>query len=283
MPATLPAAAVAQLDREPGSRVLWLRPEATDRVSYVLSLPAGPDLDDADLPQRSVAMRMLDDLVADLAVPRGSNAAEGLATYAVRFVAVPDPVPAWLVNALDAQSGLARVNFQGQVRVWRTLTPAARLTVVPPELNEVARGERFATRDELRLTPTEPLPSTREAAQVSVPAGPPGRLLALSERAHRGWVATVDGTPLRRVTVWGWAQGFELPPAGGALELRHDTSRRTASLAVQGFLLLVALVLAAPSVRRGDEEEPEEQPVADQAEPVEPAEPAIPTGNVRTI
>lgn len=281
VPAALPAAAVALLDREPGTRVLWLRPEAPERVSYVLSRPAGPDLSDADLPQRGAANRLLDSLVGDLAVPRGSNAAEGLATYAVRFVAVPDPVPPWLANALDAQAGLARVTFQGEVRVWRTVTPAARLTVVPPELAEAARGGRFATRDQLRLTPTVPLPSARESAEVEVPEGRPGRVLALSERAHRGWEARLDGQPLPRVTVWGWAQGFELPPEGGLLELRHEGSRRT-SLALQGVLLLVAVVLAAPSVRRGDDvtdEEPGEVVAEPEAEP----EPVPAGGNVRTL
>ncbi|HVF04521.1 MAG TPA: glycosyltransferase family 2 protein [Frankiaceae bacterium] len=281
VPTPLPAAAVAQLDREPGSRVLWLRPEATDRVSYILSLGAGPTLPDADLPQPGAATRLLDRLVADLAVPRGSNAAEGLATYAVRYVAVPDPVPGWLASALDAQPGLARVTFQGDVRIWRTLTPAARLTVVPAALADVARRGDFATRDQLRLTPTVPLPSAREAAEVRVEPGEPGRLLALSERAHRGWVATVDGTPLRRVTVWGWAQGFELPPGGGAVELRHDTSRRTASLAVQALLLLVAVVLAAPSVRRGDDA-PDADADDSTFEPQADSRLA-PAGNVRTL
>ena len=281
-PARLPAAAVAQLDREPGSRVLWLRPETPDRVSYVLSLPGGPTVADADLPSTGAGIRVLDGLVADLTVPRGSSAAEGLATYAVRYVAVPDPVPGWLADALDAQAGLARVTFQGDVRVWRTLTPAARLAVVPPELAEVARAGRFATRDQLRLTPTQPLPSAREAAEVRVPPGAPGRLLSLSERAHSGWVATVDGEPLRRVTLWGWAQGFELPAAGGRLELRHDTSRRAASLALQGFLLLVAVVLAAPSVRRGDDE-PDADADDSTFEPLPEPEPAAAGGNVRTL
>lgn len=268
VPAALPAAAVAQLDRAPGSRVLWLRPEAPDRVSYVLSLPVGPNLADADLPQPGAATRVLDRLVADLAVPRGSNAAEGLATYAVRYVAVPDPVPLWLANALDAQAGLSRVTFQGDVRVWRTLTPASRLSVVPAELAAQAKDGRFATRDQLRLTPTEPLPGARGPAGVTVPPGDPGRVLALSERAHRGWVATLDGDPLRRVTLWGWAQGFELPASGGRLELRHDTSRRTSSLAVQGVLLVVAIVLAAPSVRRGDAPDADaDDHTFDQAEP----------------
>lgn len=282
VPAALPAAAEALLDREPGTRVLWLRPEAADRVSYVLSLPEGPDLADADLPQPGAPSRLLDRLVGDLAVPRGSNAAEGLATYAVRFVAVPDPVPGWLSEALDAQSGLSRVNYQGEVRVWRTLTPAARLTLVPPELAEPARGGRFATRDQLRLTPTVPLPSQREAAEVRVPPGPAGRLLSLSERAHRGWEATVDGRPLRRVTLWGWAQGFELPPEGGVLALRHDTSRRTTSLAVQGLLLLVAVVLAAPSVRRNDDA-PDADADDSTFEPTPEPEPAVAGGNVRTV
>ncbi|MDQ1713185.1 MAG: hypothetical protein QOE45_2635, partial [Frankiaceae bacterium] len=277
-PAALPAAAVAQLDRAPGSRVLWLRPEDPAHVSYVLTAPEGPDIGDADLPRPGVALRTLDRLVADLAVPRGSNAAEGLATYAVRYVAVPDPVPLWLADALDAQAGLARVNFQGAVRVWRTLTPASRLTVVPPDLAGAARRGTFATRDQLRLTPPEPLPSGREAARATVPPGTPGRLLVLAERADRGWVATLDGKPLHRVTVWGWAQGFELPAFGGELRLRHDGTRRTAALALEGLLLLVAAVLAAPSVRRADD--------AVEPEPVEAPEEApapVAAGNVRAV
>ncbi|HEU0131674.1 MAG TPA: glycosyltransferase family 2 protein [Mycobacteriales bacterium] len=285
-PARLPAAAVAQLDREPGSRVLWLRADDDAGVSYVLSAPEGPDAGDADLPRPGVAMRLLDRLVGDLAVPRGSTAAEGLATFAVRYVAVADPVPGWLATALDAQSGLARVNFQGDVRVWRTLTPAARLTVLPPVLAGTARSGAFATRDQLRLTPPAPLHAFREAARTTVPAGADGRLLALSERADRGWVATLDGKPLRRVTVWGWAQGFELPANGGVLRLRHDGSRRDTALAVQGLLLLVALVLAAPSVRRADDEP---DPDAEDTTPPEPAlAGAAPGGpdaprNVRTV
>jgi GT2 family glycosyltransferase len=280
-PATLPAAATALLDREPGTRVLWLRPDATDRVSYVLASPAGPDVGDADLPRPGAASRLLDRLVGDLAVPRGSNAAEGLATFAVRYVAVADPVPGWLAGALDAQAGLARVNFQGDVRVWRTLTPAARITVLPPNLAATALKGTFATRDQLRLTPPAPVRSRAESARAELAPGMPGRLLALSERADRGWVATVDGQPLRRVTVWGWAQGFELPASGGTLALRHAGGRRTASVAAEALLLLVAVVLAAPAVRRGDDDEGEdEEPVPEAAEEAVP-EPV--TGNVRTL
>jgi GT2 family glycosyltransferase len=260
VPAALPAAALAQLQRDPGTRVLWLRGDSDERVSYVLSSPEGPRFGDADLARTPVTTRLLDRIVADLAVPRGSNAAEGLATFAVRFVAVPDPVPPALAAGLDAQAGLARVNFQGDVRVWRTVTPAARLTVVPAQLAGIARGGDFAERDQLRLTPPVPLRSGREGATSTVPGGQAGRLLVLSERAHPGWEATLDGRPLRRVTVWGWAQGFELPAGGGTLVVRHDTSHRKASLAVEGVLLLVAVVLAAPSVRRGDESETEAVP-----------------------
>jgi GT2 family glycosyltransferase len=303
VPASLPAAAVAELEREPGYRVLWLRPDAREQVSYVLSSPRGPDLGDADLPQRGVASRLLDRLVGDIAVPRGSNAAEALATFAVRYVAVPAPVPTWLADALDAQAGLARVSFQGEVRVWRTLTPAARLTVVPPELAAAARSGSFGTRDVLRVTPPAPLHSARESAHVRVKPGEPGRLLALSERADRGWVATVDGVPLHRVTVYGWAQGFELPTGGGTLVLRHHGARRTGALVAEGVLLLVALVLAAPPVRRGDDTDTDDadrdRPAAGDpatatgaavtaaanAAPANapPAVPARTTGNVRTL
>jgi hypothetical protein len=115
-----------------------------------------------------------------------------------------------------------------------------------------------------------------------VPAGPEGRLLSLSERAHRGWEATLDGKPLRRVTLWGWAQGFELPASGGVLELRHDTSRRTTSLAVQGLLVLVAVVLAAPSVRRNDDA-PDADADDTTFEPIPEPEPVVAGGNVRTV
>jgi GT2 family glycosyltransferase len=284
-PAALPAAAAALLGREPGSRVLWLRPDDTERLSYVLAAPEGPDVGDADLPRPGVASRLLDRLVGDLAVARGSNAAEGLATFAVRYVAVADPVPGRLAAALDSQAGLARVNFQGDVQVWRTLTPAARLTVLPPDLAVAARQGAFATRDQLRLTPPAPVRSGREAARATLPPGPAGRLLALSERADRGWVATVDGRPLRRVTVWGWAQAFELPASGGALRLRHAGGRRTAAVAVEALLLLVAVVLAAPSVRRGDDEEPgEPEPVPDAVpDPATGPAPPVSAGNVRTL
>jgi GT2 family glycosyltransferase len=293
VPAALPAAAVSVLDRDPGSRVLWLRPDDGTHVSYVLAAPAGPDVGDADLPRPGAATTILDRLVGDITVPRGSNAAEGLATFAVRYVAVADPVPLWLATALDAQPGLTRVNYQGAVRVWRTLTPAARLTVVPPELARAATRGIVASLDQLRLTPPAPLASTKVAARTTVDPGRAGRLVALAERADRGWTATLDGRPLRRVTVWGWAQGFELPQTGGVLRVRHDGTRRAAALAVQGVLLLVALVLAAPPVRRGDDAESEDAPAAEReteseagpgAEPAGwGAPPPVATGNVRTL
>jgi GT2 family glycosyltransferase len=271
--AALPAAATSQLEREPGTRVLWLRPRADGSVGYVLSSPGGPHFGDAELSRTPVTMRVLDRVVADLGVPRGSNAAEELATFAVKFVAVPAPVPDALARGLDAQAGLARVNFQGDVRVWRTLTPAARLTVVPPAVAAPARAGGVASRDQLRLEP--PL-AVRPGAPI--PGGPNGRVLALAARAHEGWEATLDGVPLKRVTLYGWAQGFELPEGGGTVEVRHDGSSRRASLAVQGLLLLVAVVLAAPPVRRGDDE-PEPEP----EEPdEEPALAGAPT-HVRTV
>ncbi|HEX8002550.1 MAG TPA: glycosyltransferase [Mycobacteriales bacterium] len=272
VPAALPAAALSQLERDPGTRVLWLRPRADGSVGYVLSSPRGPGFGDAELPRTPVTMRALDRIVGDLAVPRGSDAAEALATFGVKFVAVPDPVPAFVAAGLDAQAGLARVNFQGDVRVWRTLTPAARLTVLPPSAAAPAREGRVASRDQLRLDP--PL-AVRDGR--AVPGGQPGRVLALAQRAHPGWEATLDGRPLKRVTLYGWAQGFELPEAGGTVRVRHDGSSRTASLAVQGVLLLVALVLAAPPVRRGDDE-PEPEPEEAEEEPV-----LAGTGNVRTV
>jgi hypothetical protein len=122
------------------------------------------------------------------------------------------------------------------------------------------------------------VPSGPVEAHTTVPAGAAGRVLRIADKATPGWQATLDGKPLKATTVDGWAQGFELPATGGVLEVRHDGSRRSTSLALQGVLLLVAVVLAAPSVRRADEE-PEEEP----QETEEPEAELTATGNVRTI
>jgi hypothetical protein len=247
----LPAFARAELATSPGLRVLVLRPQSTGPVGYALTGAAGDRLGATGTPPAPGQLRALDAVVADLLSPRGSDAAEALATRAVRYVALPArPGSDALAASLDMQSGLTR-RASGDVLLWRIVAPTARLTVLPPVTAEAAlRGDRGPTRELLRTAPAVPLPSGREGARVTLPAGPAGRLLVLAEASDPGWRATLDGRPLARRTAWGWAEGFVLPAQGGRLVLVHDGSGRRGALAAQALAVVLVLVLAAPAARR---------------------------------
>jgi hypothetical protein len=250
----LPPAALSELRRTPGSRVLWLSVDA-GRIDYALTTAGGPRYGDGTLSVPDGPARVLAGFVRDVAAPRGTSAADGLATFAVRYVAVRKPVPLGLAAALDSQAGLSRLDFASEVQLWRTLTPSAHLLVVPADLARSAKAGQLPSRDEFRDSPLITLPSGVTSARVTMLPGGPGRLLVLSERADDGWIAEMDGRRLTRTTAWGWAQAYELPERGGQLVVRRDGSRRAGLLGLQGLLLLVAVVLAAPSVRRGETED----------------------------
>jgi hypothetical protein len=97
---------------------------------------------------------------------------------------------------------------------------------------------------------------------TTIPAGTGRRVLRLADTAAEGWTATLDGTPLTPTTVDGWAQGFELPAAGGRLDVTYDDPfGHTAWLWTQGLLALVLVVLALPGRRRDiDDDLPDEEP-----------------------
>ncbi len=242
----LPAFAAAELAATPGLRVLALRPDGP-RVSYALGAGAGPGFGAADTPMSPPQRRALDAVVADLLTARGSDAAEALATRAVRYVAVPDSSAATAVAAaLDSQSGLTR-RTSGDVLLWRVLAPGAPLSVVSGGTAEAARaGDRAAGPLLLRTAPVQPLTA---GPAVQVGPGRTGRLVVLAQAADPGWRATYDGRALQPVTAWGWAQGFVLPASKGTLHVEH-AGHRSAVVALQGLCLLVVVVLAGPGARR---------------------------------
>ncbi|MCA1823692.1 MAG: glycosyltransferase [Frankia sp.] len=253
----LPAFVTVQAQREPGLRVLWLGPGVSAGVvRYAVTPLSGAHFGDDELPPRAVSPAALDAVVSDLSAARGSDAAEALATYAVRYVAVPQPVPPPLAGALDVQPGLSRVAYVGSVQLWRVLEPTARVTLLAPMLATAARRGRAATRDVLRAAPPQPFPSGREGAQADIPPGPPGRLLVLADTANRRWVAARAGERLRPTVAWGWAQAFEVPADGGRVTVRRDARPRNGALAVQAVAIFAAVVIAAPSVRRSEAVEP---------------------------
>ncbi|GAA0219293.1 alpha-(1-_3)-arabinofuranosyltransferase [Saccharothrix mutabilis subsp. mutabilis] len=118
------------------------------------------------------------------------------------------------------------------------------------------RSADFVVQD-VWLKPTTPAAAPRHRAvqvvsweaadrEVRVEAGP-AAVLAVPENANDGWVAAVDGTPLKRTRVDGWQQAWRLPAAGGpvtvTMEFVPDNSYRSRLLA--GAVAVVLLVLLA--------------------------------------
>ncbi len=291
----LPAVVRSEAGAQPGLRVLWLAPgggtgaDPGSRVRFALTPIDGLSLTTLGAPVDGPTYDLLERLVADLASQRGSDAAEALSTFAIRYVAVERPVDPTIAAALDTQSGLSRVPYVGAVQLWRTIAPAARLVALPAELAPEARAGRFPSREQLRALPPRPLGGGREAATVTVPNGPGGRMLVLAERADGRWKATTAaGEELPEVRAWGWAQAFELPSGTLAVTVFRDQSGRHVALVIQGLVLLLVVVLAAPSVRRGidtgpaargDEDDADEDPV----EPDDGGADLVHSGNVRRL
>ena len=251
-PGLLPAFASAEL--APGERVLYLGRVADGVVTYDLSGAGGARLGDAGTVPGRVQQAHLDAVVTGLVAPGGGAAANSLATYAVRFVAVPRPVDPTVQDALDAQGGLSRESFEGAVALWRVANAAPPLSVAPPALAEEALTLDGPTGETLRAASPSPVEVGPLGGRATLPSGGASRLLVLAQARDAGWRATLDGRPLTPRTAWGWAQAWSLPSNGGELVVgRADGGHRTA-LVVQGLLLLAVLVLAAPPARgRGDD------------------------------
>ncbi len=132
---------------------------------------------------------------------------------------------------IDNTPGLGAASGDAGATVWRLEPAVSRVNVV----------------DGTTRTPVAGSP-------LVLPPGGDGRLLLLGEAADRRWEATLDGRPLAATTV-GWQQGFVLPAAGGYLTWSLPTPARW-FLPVQGLVVLLACILAAPAVRRPEVRDP---------------------------
>ena len=132
--------------------------------------------------------------------------------------------------------GLGPASGNGDAVVWQ-LDPAVSRTVVVPA----------------DPASTEPdVPVTR--APAAVPPGTGERHLLIGEATDPRWHADLGGSGLARVAD-GWQQGFVLPETGGTVVWRLS-SAASWFLPFQGLVLLVALVFAAPGIRRTDVRDP---------------------------
>lgn len=203
------------------------RPLADDPARVALDTAVG-GLVTARAPARDLLAPLGVGAVAVL-LPPADSAAEVAATDS-------------LAARLAAVDGLVPAGETGSARAWRVQgDPAApdrvaALRVLPPSGTAPAAGEPA----------WQALASDARGAEVDLPAGADGRLLALAERADAGWRATLDGVALEPATVDGWAQGFVLPENGGRLELRHADTAVPGLLGWQLLVLVVTVLLAVP-------------------------------------
>ncbi|GAB2874786.1 glycosyltransferase family 2 protein [Streptomyces mayteni] len=223
-----------------------------EHIDYTLARGSGARLGDAELGELVGDDTDLGRVVGNLAAGSGADQTAVLADYAIRYVLVKDGSPRGLHRVLDTTPGLQRLSQEDGSALWRVGREVSRVTVLPPDGEGAAEGEA-----------AEPIAVPAGAVEVhaDLPDGPAGRILRLADAASDSWVATLDGRPLTPVTLGGWAQVFELPEGGGRLAVVHETpTGHTVWVWVQGFALLVLVVLALPGRRRElDDDLPEEE------------------------
>ncbi|MFB7506327.1 family 2 glycosyl transferase, partial [Streptomyces broussonetiae] len=254
-PTQVPAFVAEDSSTGDQARTLILDSDSTARVRYTLVRGSGARMGDAELGAAGAENTRLDKVVANLVAGSGADQADQLGGFAVRYVLVHKGAPRDFTRVLDATPGLSRLSQQGGSALWRVDQEVSRAAIVP------AGGS--GTAQSVNAGPVE--------IHTTVPTGSDGRVLRLADTASAGWTATLDGKPLTRTTVDGWAQGFQLPASGGRLDVTYDDPfTHTAWLWAQGALAVVLVVLALPGRRRDvDDDLPEEQPLPAQAGPGE--------------
>ncbi|WP_208900495.1 glycosyltransferase [Streptomyces incarnatus] len=233
------------------ARTLILDSDSPARVRYSLVRGSGARMGDAEISAADGQNTRLDKVVANLVAGSGADQADELGGFAVRYVLVHKGAPRDITRVLDTTPGLTRLSQQNGSALYRVDQEVSRAAIVP------AGGTGTA----------QPVTAGPVEIHTTVPAGSDGRVLRLADTAADGWTATLNGKPLTRTTVGGWAQGFQLPADGGRLDVTYsDPITHTAWLWAQGALAVVLVVLALPGRRRDvDDDLPEEEPLPAQA------------------
>ncbi|MEV5597231.1 glycosyltransferase [Streptomyces sp. NPDC052496] len=248
-PVQVPAFVAEDTGSVDQARTLVLDGDA-GHVAYTLVRGSGARLGDADIAAETGEDKRLGGIVANLVAGSGADQTNQLGGYAIRYLLVRDGAPREMGRVLDATPGLTRLSQDDGSALWRVDQRVSRVSIVPGETKDGTRAGRA----------TAPVPAGPVDAHTDLPAGPDGRVLRVADTADAGWQATLDGKPLKPVTVDGWAQGFALPASGGRLDLTYDDPMgHTAWLWAQGVLAVVLVVLALPGRRREiDDDLPED-------------------------
>ncbi|MGW3492442.1 glycosyltransferase [Streptomyces sp. NPDC001020] len=243
-PVQVPAFVAEESGTSDQARTLVMDGESTSRIGYTLVRGSGARLGDAELAAQGGQNKRLDKVVANLVAGSGADQADELGGFAVRYVLVRKGTPREVARVLDSTPGLTRLSQQNGSALWRVNHEVSRAAIITGS----------AAPQAVAAGPVE--------IHTKIPSGASGRVLRIADTADAGWSATLDGKPLTRTTVDGWAQGFELPATGGTLDLTYDTPLdHKAWLWAQGALAVVLVVLALPGRRRDvDDDLPEERP-----------------------
>ncbi|MET7295989.1 glycosyltransferase family 2 protein [Streptomyces griseoloalbus] len=251
-PVQVPAFVAEESATRDQARTLVLDGDSTAHVGYVLVRGSGARMGDAEIAAADGENARLDKVVAHLVAGSGADQADQLGGFAVRYVLVHPGAPREVVRVLDATPGLSRLSQQAGGALWRVDHQVARASIVHAEEGD---------------SRPQPVAAGPVEIHTKIPNGGEGRVLRLADAAADGWTATLDGKPLSRTTVDGWAQGFELPATGGILDVTYDDPiTHTAWLWAQGLLCVVLVVMALPGRRRDvDDDLPEEPAVPAEA------------------
>ncbi|MFJ8648972.1 glycosyltransferase [Streptomyces sp. NPDC093546] len=257
-PVQVPAFVAEESDTRDQPRTLVLGGTSPGEVAYTLVRGSGARLGDAELTEAGGGDARLDKVVAHLVAGSGADQSDQLSGFAIRYVLVRDGAPRQMSRVLDATPGLSRLSQLDGSALWRVDRQVARATIVPGGDDKAGQGTSGDGKGE-RL----PVASGPVEAHTEIPSGGPGRVLRIADRADDGWQATLDGRALKKTTVDGWAQGFELPAEGGRLDLTYATPlTHRAWIWGQCFLAVVLLILALPGRRRDVDDDLPEEPVA---------------------
>ncbi|MBT2404121.1 MULTISPECIES: glycosyltransferase family 2 protein [unclassified Streptomyces] len=258
-PVQVPAFVAEESGDRNQNRTLILGGDSPAGVSYTLVRGSGVHLGDAELAAEAGSDSRLDKAVSSLVSGSGADQSSQLGGFAIRYVMIRAGAQEQVRRTLDATPGLTRRHQPDGTALWAVDPPLPRAVILSGKEGQAPI----------------PVASGPVEAHTKIEAGEAGRVLRIADRADSGWQATLDGKPLKPKTVDGWAQGFELPAAGGRLDLVHEDSfTRTAWHWTQGLLALVLLVMALPGRRtRLDDDLPEEEAaIPAQPGPGEPGE-----------
>ncbi|MFH8445492.1 glycosyltransferase [Streptomyces sp. NPDC018026] len=259
-PVQVPAFVAEESHTRDQARTLVLDSDSAAHVGYMLVRGSGARLGDGELASGDGGNGTLDKVVANLVAGSGADQADQLGGFAVRYVLVHKGAPREVTRVLDATPGLSRLSQQDGSGLWRVDQEVARATIVS--------GDKAGAGKSGGGEP-EPVAAGPVEIHTDIEAGAEGRVLRLADTAAEGWTATLDGKPLARTTVDGWAQGFELPASGGRLDVTYDDPfTHTAWLWAQGLLAVVLVVLALPGRRRDVDDDLPDEPLVP-AQPVE--------------